>query len=94
MHPLERAARAAAEQYGEDWDSLPDVNPIANGELDKAHFFEQARAVLSAVRELAPSVIDMVYREGVWNCAKDEIGSIYSAATEVMLAETTMIANF
>lgn len=49
--PLIRAAKAAAELYGDDWGKLPEVNPLANTELDREFFREIARAVLEAVRE-------------------------------------------
>lgn len=71
MTPLERAARAAAEQYGEDWDRLPDLNPIANGELDKDHFFDQARAVIAALRIDDP--LSLALDAGLWNGRIDAI---------------------
>ena len=51
MTPLERAARAAAAHYGDDFDKLPAVNPIANGDLDQRHFLESARAMIEAIRD-------------------------------------------
>jgi hypothetical protein len=57
MNMIERAARAAAEQYGEDWDSLPDINPVQNGDLDRRHFIDQVRAILTAMREPTEAMI-------------------------------------
>lgn len=51
MTPLERAARAAAEQHGEDWDQLPERYDNQRGDLDRLYFYEQARAVIEAIRE-------------------------------------------
>ncbi len=56
--PLEGAARAAAEEYGEDWDALPALNPIDNGEMDQQQFIDIARAVLQAIREPSRAMTD------------------------------------
>lgn len=58
MKDIERAARAAAEQYGEDWERLPEINPVANGDLDRRFFVEQARAVLEVFREPSAEMIE------------------------------------
>jgi len=75
MTPIESAARAMAEQYGESWDDLPDVNPIQNGELDRAHFIEQARAVLTAIQ--TPD--DAMIRSGeAWQAHCSDVDSLFS----------------
>lgn len=54
MTPIERAARTVAERYGESWDDLPEVNPVANGEWDRGQFLQMGRAALATLKE--PSV--------------------------------------
>lgn len=90
MTPIERAARAAAQSYGFDesaWDALPDVNPVPNGEWDKRGFLGMARAILEAIREPDERHVATVKAEGVWNCAQDEIGGIYTEMIDAALKE-------
>jgi hypothetical protein len=71
MSPLERAARAAAEQYGEDWDKLPAINPVANGEPDQRQYLELIRAAFLAIREPDGSISLAAFRNGACGAHED-----------------------
>lgn len=86
MTPLERAARAAAEQHGEDWDRLPDVNPVSNGELDKAHFIELARAVIVSIREPSEVMVNAAVVRGQASGYTDVVGQ-HHAMIDALLEE-------
>jgi len=93
MTLLERAARAAAEQYGEIWDRLPNVNPVSNGELDKAHFINQAIAILTAIRDVdagSPAIL-VAGKRALYSCTEDpelqDARGCWQAMIDAMLEE-------
>lgn len=68
---LTKAAIAAAEHYGLKWDDLPDVNPVANGELDKRHFLESAEAMLRAIRNAEHLAALVAGKDALYSCSAD-----------------------
>lgn len=91
MTLIERAATAAAECYGEKWDALPEVNPVANTELDRQFFREIARAVLQAIREPTPEMCDAArkarYLFAIDRAEDDAIGWTFEAMIDAELSE-------
>jgi hypothetical protein len=68
---LTKAAIAAADHYGLKWEDLPEVNPVANGELDRRHFLENAEVVLRAARDAEDLAALVAGKEALYCCTED-----------------------
>lgn len=88
LPPLERAARAlffmdngARYLAGEEttWSTCDDML--------RWKYLKEALAVLDAIREPDEDHVAQVKTEGLWSCAQDEVGGIFTAMIEVAMAD-------
>lgn len=78
---LERVARTLCRRDGHPENIQFEGKPMWQSYLATAH------AVLVAIREPDEQHVAWVKAEGVWNCAEDEIGCIYTALIDQALQE-------
>lgn len=85
MTQIERAARAAEFADEAFVAQYPGEAVVARADPNWSKAI--ARAVLEAIREPDELHVATVKAEGVWNCAQDEIGGIYTEMIDAALKE-------